>query len=61
MERSDAVVASSVTNALLVIGTLRRESLIKPSDISHVAGAIKRLASAGGDCQLVASEVASML
>jgi phospholipase A-2-activating protein len=61
VERSDAVVASSVTNALLVIGTLRRESLIKPSDISHVAGAIKRLASAGGDCQLVASEVASML
>ena len=61
VERSDIAVASSVTNALLVIGTLRRESLIKPSDISRLAGAIQRLASAGGNCQLVASEVASML
>ena len=61
VERSDTAVAASVTNALLVIGTLRRESLVKPSDISSVNAAIKRLASAGGDCQLVAKEVASML
>lgn len=61
VERSDIAVAASVTNALLVIGTLRRESLVKPSDMSRVASTIKRLASAGGDCQLIASEVASML
>ena len=61
IERSDVSVASSVTNALLVLGTLRRESLVKPQELSRYAGTIKHLASTGGDCQLVASEVANML
>ena len=57
--RSDAVVASSLTNALLVIGTLRRESLVKPSDIGSATPTIRQLAEGAADdeCRRVAAEV----
>jgi phospholipase A-2-activating protein len=56
---SPGATQSSLKNALLVIGTLRRESLIKPSDVSIVTPAIKRLAEDSRDqsLQLVAREV----
>ena len=58
----EAVAPTSVINALLVIGTLRRESLVKPSDISGYIGAIRRLATDAPDdtCRLVAAEVSTL-
>ena len=64
LERSEreTVAPVGVTNALLVIGTLRRESLVKPIDIARYAAVIKRLAAGAGDeaCRAVAAEVSTL-